>query len=1488
MSGSARRNVKAARRASSTPLAATSALSEPFLSAHDTSPGAIVKFHASWATKVSKESTLAAFVCVFEDNVMPRVRPVALNQADLGEMPEDLQAALIMHASKKVVDATANLMLLTEQLYNMYWMTLSIELQQRVIAQEEHAAIKEAFDLLRLKNLVESVFHNPTAGGDITRDAIEKSQSTYQTCCQSERETLAQYYKRFVQTVRQVNGVLPEAMRPTVAMQVTRFLSSLNQRDRKYYARLKEAAALSGNEAGYPVSLEDALVKGARFLLEYYGTGKTPHRFPQQQAATVFSVAGQRQAKPGAKRAPASGPAPTGNPKPDLSHITCFGCGQTGHYRSSCPSKEVNSAEVGEGEYTDLTNDADRCADCFSTATIVRVKADSCAEVSIVGEGFPLENLRDCAPLTVKGVSGRIVVTKVGSYGPIERVYYHPDIPVNILSLGDIERVADIEYEQHKGFMVRFHDDMGSLYFEKKRNTFSCDLPVHAVMDATVAEREKMYTKAELKAARGVREFKRNMAGASDREIEEFITCGVALNFPYTLQDVRRAAAIYGPDIACLKGKMTSPGPERPLVVSVDHGEQRNQELHMDIFEVSGVSFLLTVMVPLQYTFATHLPGKSLEEMTTAVTGLLRLIQSKQFVVVKIVLDPEGGLDALKDVLPVPVNTVAPGTHVPRVERRNRVVKERMRAIINALPFSVAARFMRYLVFFVVTRLGLIPRAADGSRICPRERFTGQKIVFNKELSLCFGDTVQIFSKPAVLNSMEERCFSAMALYPCGNDQGAWKFYKFGTGTVVTSAKWVKVPIQDVQIQALNAMADQDGADIGRGKRARESIPRVRTAPGQVPLERMIVNPHLPLATHGVPDGTVVTVAPPVAAPQPPDEPPAEPLVEAEPDHDATDGGDDADGADDDDEDDDEGVPDLEGESDDEDDVPPPPKSAAPLGSVWDEGGARTSARQAERRSRSAEVYKLTVAQAIDKYGEKARQATLEEFIQMREKTVLGLVLFADLTPEQRSRVIHSSLFLKEKYDDAGELERIKARLVASGNEMDRALYSAGSSPTVATEAVAILLAQSAAYNEVRYFVDIGTAFLEAAMEDEEVYMWISKALVPYLVEAMPEAANFIDEKGRVLVKLLKALYGCIQSSRLWFEHIRDILVRGGYVANDYDPCVFHKGELGDRCSAALHVDDLFITASSEKRAQELLDLLRAHLKEVKVKTGKVNTYLGMRITETDTHLEADMDNYVRDCVEWAGVTSTAKTPADENLFEIDETAAALDPGAAERFHTGTAKLLFVAKRCRPAILTAVSFLCSRVTTSTAEDARKLERVMKYLRGTPSQPIKYEKGTQKMELFAYIDAGYGVHHTGESRSGWVVTLNGTPVLSKTARQKIVTKSSTEAELVALSDGLTDVIWCRQFVQSAGFAIPATPVGEDNTAVLSLLEARKFGTARTKHINVRYFFICDRIANGELVMVYVPTKEQLADINSKALVGHQFQVLQPRLHGDNKV
>lgn len=192
MSGSARSNVRSARGASPASSTVTSAPREPFLS-QDSGAGTLVKFNALWAVFCTRQPVFAAFVCLFDENVMPRVRPVVVHQDDLGEMPAELQAALFAHASKKFIDATAALMDLTEKLYNMYWMSLSIEWQQRLAALDGYAAIKANFDLLGLKTMLESAFNNPTTGGAVTRDAIDKAMSAYQTCSQFDRESMAAY-----------------------------------------------------------------------------------------------------------------------------------------------------------------------------------------------------------------------------------------------------------------------------------------------------------------------------------------------------------------------------------------------------------------------------------------------------------------------------------------------------------------------------------------------------------------------------------------------------------------------------------------------------------------------------------------------------------------------------------------------------------------------------------------------------------------------------------------------------------------------------------------------------------------------------------------------------------------------------------------------------------------------------------------------------------------------------------------------------------------------------------------------------------------------------------------------------------------------------------------------------------------------------------------------------------------------------------------------
>jgi hypothetical protein len=384
----------------------------------------------------------------------------------------------------------------------------------------------------------------------------------------------------------------------------------------------------------------------------------------------------------------------------------------------------------------------------------------------------------------------------------------------------------------------------------------------------------------------------------------------------------------------------------------------------------------------------------------------------------------------------------------------------------------------------------------------------------------------------------------------------------------------------------------------------------------------------------------------------------------------------------------------------------------------------------------------------------------------------------------------------------------------------------------------------------------------------------------------MPEAAEYVDKKGRLLVRLKKALYGCVQSSKMWYELIDRVMKEFGFRPNAYDPCIYHKGEVGNMTTVCLHVDDLFMAADAQELINRLIEYLRSRFKEVKVKEGPVSTYLGMRLRNTEDGLEVDMFKYIDECLEWSRVPGTAVTPATGDLFEVggDGEEKLLDTAQQEDFHTGVAKLLYLAKRARPDILPAVSFLTSRVGKVSERDITKLQRVFKFLRYTKDKVMRFARGIRTPELIAYVDAGYGIHAEGQSRSGLVVTLNGTPVIWKTSKQGIVTKSSTEAELVALSDGSTDILWARNLLTDQGYDLGAVAVGEDNQSVLSMLEKRRLINARTRHINVRYFFIVDRIKSGELKMVYVPTDLMLADFMTKPLTGKQFNLLQRRLLG----
>ena len=130
-----------------------------------------------------------------------------------------------------------------------------------------------------------------------------------------------------------------------------------------------------------------------------------------------------------------------------------------------------------------------------------------------------------------------------------------------------------------------------------------------------------------------------------------------------------------------------------------------------------------------------------------------------------------------------------------------------------------------------------------------------------------------------------------------------------------------------------------------------------------------------------------------------------------------------------------------------------------------------------------------------------------------------------------------------------------------------------------------------------------------------------------------------------------------------------------------------------------------------------------------------------------------------------------------------------------------------------------------------------------------------------------------------------MTLGTGSIESISSKQKLVSKSSTEAELIGLSDRFSSAIWVNNFLSAQGYTMGPAIVHQDNMSTISLAEKGRSTSNKTRHINLRYFFIQDRIAQGDIVIEYTPTENMTADVLTKPLQGSLFRKLREDLLGE---
>jgi hypothetical protein len=183
------------------------------------------------------------------------------------------------------------------------------------------------------------------------------------------------------------------------------------------------------------------------------------------------------------------------------------------------------------------------------------------------------------------------------------------------------------------------------------------------------------------------------------------------------------------------------------------------------------------------------------------------------------------------------------------------------------------------------------------------------------------------------------------------------------------------------------------------------------------------------------------------------------------------------------------------------------------------------------------------------------------------------------------------------------------------------------------------------------------------------------------------------------------------------------------------------------------------------------------------------------------------------------------------------------------------------------------------------QDWYKLKRLIKYLDGSKNNYLII-KAMQPLCIYAYVDASFACHPDRKGHTGIFVTFGGGCIYGKSSKQKLVARSSTEAELIAVADAIPIMIWMRLYLIAQGYVeLPPIVIFQDNLSTIALIKRGRSSSSRTRHIDIRYFFIHDKINNGEAIVESIGTDDMTGDYFSKALQGIPFHKLVKHVMGE---
>ena len=555
------------------------------------------------------------------------------------------------------------------------------------------------------------------------------------------------------------------------------------------------------------------------------------------------------------------------------------------------------------------------------------------------------------------------------------------------------------------------------------------------------------------------------------------------------------------------------------------------------------------------------------------------------------------------------------------------------------------------------------------------------------------------------------------------------------------------------------------------------------------------------------------------------------------------------------------------------------------------------------RREGISFIQQFSMRKGLKTFGkETSMKSMTKEIQQLHQRNSFKPIDVSNMTDGEKARVQDAIMLLTQKESE----DEVKSRLVYNGKETRKWLSrEETASPTVSLESINLTFAIDAHEERDVMIADVPNAFVQTCMpselleEDKRIIMKIKGVLVDILYALDPvEYEQYIvfenNEKVLYLV-LTKVLYGMLVAALLWYRKFRKDLESIGFRFSEYDPCVGFRKRVGSQHTIRFHVDDV---ASSHKNRKvndkffEWLNKKYGSIKAVKATRGDKHKYLGMTVNfEKRGCVRFEQFDKVEDLIENGPVrlkrSDTAMTPSSNNLMSRDDDAKLIDSKERkEQYHNVVAKAIFLSKRSRPDIQPTVAVLATRVREPSESDWSEMVRLLKYLNGTRNKCLTLRVDNLNI-LKWYVDVSFGVHPDFRSHTGGVLTMGHGAIISMSRKQKLNTRNTCEAELVGADDMSVLILWTKLFLEELGYTVDRNILKQDNKAAILLeTNGRKSVGKRNRAINVRYFFLTDQIARGNVEVEYCCTDEMIGDFMTKPLQGSKFRSFRKAILGED--